>query len=46
VVWGLILTIISTFIGVAAGAVPGYCGGWTDELIVSISPNSPEMRKP
>jgi microcin C transport system permease protein len=32
-VWfGLILTIISSVIGVAAGAVQGYFGGWTDLL--------------
>jgi microcin C transport system permease protein len=29
---GLILTIISSIIGVAAGAVQGYFGGWTDLL--------------
>ena len=32
-VWfGLILTIISSIVGVAAGAVQGYFGGWTDLL--------------
>jgi microcin C transport system permease protein len=32
-VWfGLILTILSSIIGVAAGAVQGYFGGWTDLL--------------
>ncbi len=30
VLFGLILTIISSIIGVAAGAVQGYFGGWTD----------------
>ena len=30
--FGLILTIISSIIGVAAGAVQGYFGGWTDLL--------------
>ncbi|WP_183191826.1 ABC transporter permease [Ancylobacter tetraedralis] len=30
VLFGLILTIISSAIGVAAGAVQGYFGGWTD----------------
>jgi len=30
VVFGLVLTIISSVIGVAAGAVQGYFGGWTD----------------
>jgi microcin C transport system permease protein len=30
VLFGLILTIISSVIGVAAGAVQGYFGGWTD----------------
>jgi microcin C transport system permease protein len=28
--FGLILTVISSVIGVAAGAVQGYCGGWVD----------------
>ena len=32
VLFGLILTIISSFIGVAAGAVQGYFGGWVDLL--------------
>ncbi len=32
VVFGLVLTIISSVIGVAAGAVQGYFGGWTDLL--------------
>jgi len=33
VLFGLILTICSTFIGVTAGAVQGYFGGWTDLLL-------------
>ena len=32
VVFGLILTILSSIIGVIAGAVQGYFGGWTDLL--------------
>ncbi len=32
VLFGLVLTVISSFIGVAAGAVQGYFGGWTDLL--------------
>ncbi len=32
VLFGLILTVISSIIGVAAGAVQGYFGGWTDLL--------------
>src|SRR5512138_171983 len=32
VLFGLILTIISSVIGVAAGAVQGYFGGWTDMI--------------
>ena len=32
VLFGLILTIISSVIGVAAGAVQGFFGGWTDLL--------------
>jgi len=30
VLFGLILTIVSSVIGIAAGAVQGYFGGWTD----------------
>ena len=32
VLFGLILTIISSIIGIVAGAVQGYFGGWTDLL--------------
>ncbi len=32
VLFGLVLTILSSLIGVAAGAVQGYFGGWTDLL--------------
>ncbi len=32
VAFGLILTLLSSMIGVAAGAVQGYFGGWTDLL--------------
>jgi microcin C transport system permease protein len=32
VLFGLILTVISSIIGIAAGAVQGYFGGWTDLL--------------
>ena len=32
VLFGLVLTLASTVIGVAAGAVQGYFGGWTDLL--------------
>ena len=32
VAFGLILTVISSLIGMAAGAVQGYFGGWTDLL--------------
>ena len=30
VLFGLILTIISSIVGIAAGAIQGYFGGWTD----------------
>lgn len=30
VLFGLVLTVLSSFIGVAAGAVQGYYGGWID----------------
>ena len=32
VLFGLILTVASSIVGVAAGAVQGYFGGWTDLL--------------
>lgn len=32
VLFGLILTLVSSALGVAAGAVQGYFGGWTDLL--------------
>jgi microcin C transport system permease protein len=32
VAFGLILTLLSSAIGIAAGAVQGYSGGWTDLL--------------
>ena len=32
ILFGLALTLLSTLIGVAAGAVQGYFGGWTDLL--------------
>ena len=32
VLFGLILTIVSSVIGIAAGAVQGYFGGWIDLL--------------
>jgi microcin C transport system permease protein len=32
VLFGLILTLVSSVVGVAAGAVQGYFGGWTDLL--------------
>ena len=33
ILFGLLLTIVSSVIGVAAGAVQGYFGGWTDLLL-------------
>ena len=32
VLFGLILTVLSSIVGIAAGAVQGYFGGWTDLL--------------
>ena len=32
VIFGIVLTVASTVIGIAAGAVQGYFGGWTDLL--------------
>jgi len=46
VLFGLILTIISSIIGVAAGAVQGYFGGWTDLLLqrfIEIWTSVPEL---
>ena len=36
VLFGLILTLVSSVIGVAAGAVQGYFGGWTDLIFQRI----------
>ncbi len=46
VLFGLILTIFSSIIGVAAGAVQGYFGGWTDLLFqrfIEIWTSVPEL---
>ena len=46
VLFGLILTIVSSIIGVAAGAVQGYFGGWTDLLFqrfIEIWTSMPEL---
>jgi len=46
VLFGLVLTIISSIIGVAAGAVQGYFGGWTDLLFqrfIEIWSSIPEL---
>ncbi len=46
VLFGLILTIISSVVGVAAGAVQGYFGGWTDLLFqrfIEIWTSVPEL---
>jgi microcin C transport system permease protein len=46
VLFGLALTIISSVIGVAAGAVQGYFGGWTDLLFqrfIEIWTSVPEL---
>jgi microcin C transport system permease protein len=46
VLFGLILTILSSVIGVAAGAVQGYFGGWTDLLFqrfIEIWTSVPEL---
>ena len=32
-IFGLLLTTISAFVGIVAGAVQGYFGGWTDLII-------------
>jgi microcin C transport system permease protein len=46
VLFGLVLTIISSVIGIAAGAVQGYFGGWTDLLFqrfIEIWTSVPEL---
>jgi microcin C transport system permease protein len=46
VLFGLLLTISSSLIGVAAGAVQGYFGGWTDLLFqrfIEIWTSVPEL---
>jgi len=46
VLFGLILTIVSSVIGVTAGAVQGYFGGWTDLLFqrfIEIWTSVPEL---
>ena len=46
VLFGLLLTIISSIVGVAAGAVQGYYGGWTDLLFqrfIEIWSSLPEL---
>jgi microcin C transport system permease protein len=46
VLFGLILTIVSSIIGVIAGAVQGYFGGWTDLLFqrfIEIWTSVPEL---
>ena len=46
VLFGLMLTIVSSIIGVAAGAVQGYFGGWTDLLFqrfIEIWTSVPEL---
>src|SRR5579871_6303876 len=46
VLFGLLLTAISSIIGVAAGAVQGYFGGWTDLLFqrfIEIWTSIPEL---
>lgn len=46
VLFGLILTVVSSIIGIAAGAVQGYFGGWTDLLFqrfIEIWTSVPEL---
>ena len=46
VLFGLTLTIISSFIGIVAGAVQGYFGGYTDLLfqrVIEIWGGMPEL---
>jgi microcin C transport system permease protein len=46
VLFGLVLTVVSSIVGVAAGAVQGYFGGWTDLLFqrfIEIWTSVPEL---
>jgi len=46
VLFGLVLTVVSSVIGVAAGAVQGFFGGWTDLLFqrfIEIWTSVPEL---
>jgi microcin C transport system permease protein len=46
VLFGLTLTIVSSIVGIAAGAVQGYFGGWTDLLFqrfIEIWTSIPEL---
>jgi len=46
VLFGLILTVISSVIGIMAGAVQGYFGGWTDMIfqrVIEIWSGLPEL---
>lgn len=46
VLFGLVLTALSSVVGVAAGAVQGYFGGWTDLLfqrVIEIWNSVPEL---
>lgn len=46
VLFGLILTVVSSLIGVTAGAVQGYFGGWTDlifQRVIEIWTAVPEL---
>ncbi len=46
VLFGLVLTIVSSVIGVAAGAVQGYFGGWTDlifQRVIEIWTSIPQL---
>jgi len=46
VLFGLILTVLSSVVGVIAGAVQGYFGGWTDLLfqrVIEIWTSIPEL---
>jgi microcin C transport system permease protein len=44
VLFGLVLTFFASIIGVAAGAVQGYFGGWTDLLFSASSRSGPRCR--
>jgi microcin C transport system permease protein len=45
VLFGFTLTVLSSLIGIAAGAVQGYFGGWIDLSFQRFSRSGPACRR-